>query len=144
MTEDRLIELIEAYGADPAAWPAAERDAGAAMLAGPSARVRAALEEATALDRQMAALGTPEPPARLHAAVLDAAPRPARGRRAGWLGILPRPGWPAGAAFASLLAGFFMGATVAAEPASTVPGESAVYAALGLDAYGVAFLEERE
>ena len=46
MTEDRLIELIEAWGADPAGFPEAERAAARALLAANPARFAAALEEA--------------------------------------------------------------------------------------------------
>ena len=55
MTEDRLIELIEAWGADPSAFPEAERAAARAMLAAQPARFAAAIAEARALDAALAA-----------------------------------------------------------------------------------------
>ena len=145
MTEDRLIELIEAYGADVSAWPAGDGEAAASMLGAPSARVQAALDEAAMLDAELVELTGPEPPEYLHAAILDSAPRPAApARPTRWLDGLLRPALPTGAAFASLVVGFFMGTTLLAEPTVSEPGESAVYAALGLETYGFDFIEEGE
>ena len=48
MTETRALEIIAAYGADPARWPAAERAALRALAARPA--VAAALVNAAALD----------------------------------------------------------------------------------------------
>ena len=145
MTEDRLIELIDAFGADPSVWPVTDAEAAAAMLATPSARVQAALDKAAMLDAGLAELVALAPPSHLHAAILDNAPKPkVETRRVGWLNGVLRPAWSTGAAFASLLVGFFMGTTVFAEPTVSEPGESAVYAALGLEAYGFDFIEEGE
>lgn len=144
MTEDRLIELIEAYGADVSAWPVADAEAAASFLAAPSPRVQSALDEAASLDAELADLTIPEPPARLHAAILERAPKPKAPRRARWFDGLLRPAWSTGAALASLAVGFVMGTTLLAEPTGSEPGESAVYAALGLEAYGFDFVEESE
>lgn len=117
LSEDDLLRLIETYGADLAAWPAGQAEAAARRLASPSPAVRAALEEAAALDALLAELPEVEPPAHLAAAILDAAPvrKPAR-KGAGWLGWLERPGMPArtGAAMASLFIGLGVGFGTAA------------------------------
>ncbi|MGO4332706.1 hypothetical protein AB4Z49_37345, partial [Cupriavidus sp. M-11] len=52
MTPERFRALTEAYGADPAHWPAGERAAGQAMAALPEHR--AALAQAAALDALLA------------------------------------------------------------------------------------------
>ena len=59
MTVERLTELIAAYGADPARWPEAERDAALALIE-ESAIARGALAEARALDALLAQ--DPAPP----------------------------------------------------------------------------------
>ena len=144
MTEDRLIEVIDAFGADPSVWPVTDAEAAASMLAAPSARVQSALDEAMALDAELAELIGPEPPEHLHAAILDSAPRPAAARPRRWFNGMLQPAWSTGAALASLAVGFVMGTTLLAEPTQSEPGESAVYAALGIEAYGFDFIEEGE
>lgn len=79
MNLTRLAELLDAYGADPRRWPAAERAAAQALLvASPEAlglQQRAALLD-DALDQY-----TPTPPApALHQALLAAAVLPRRPR----------------------------------------------------------------
>lgn len=90
----RLGRLLEAYGADPEAWPAAERDAALALLAR-SAEARALRERAARLDRlldQAPALEpSPELMARVLAAANQAAP-PWRRRLGAWTFAL----WPFG------------------------------------------------
>lgn len=87
MNSERLQHLIDAYGADPARWPPAER---AALAAQPlSASLVRALSEAAALDQTLSTLPQPELPATLAARVLAAAPQAARQRppapqRSGW------------------------------------------------------------
>lgn len=55
MDRRRLDALLDAYGADPARWPAAERNAAQALLASdPAAQAR--LEQARLLDRALDAL----------------------------------------------------------------------------------------
>lgn len=53
MKLDRFRTLVDAYGADPARWPARERLAAEALLAG-NEQARAALNEAATLDRVLA------------------------------------------------------------------------------------------
>ena len=80
MNETRLLELIEAYGADPTRWPAVERAAATTLLEY-SAAARAALEAAAALDRLLDAAPAAPPSPDLSARVLARAPG-AAGRRA--------------------------------------------------------------
>jgi anti-sigma-K factor RskA len=75
MTLDRLRAIVDAYGADPARWPAAERTAGEALLAG-SAAARALVAEAADLDAALDALPALQPTPAMRRAVLAAAPRP--------------------------------------------------------------------
>jgi hypothetical protein len=97
MTEDRLPTLLEAYGADPARWPEADRHAGAALA---NRRDLAdALAEARRLDGQLDAYRAPEASARLRQAILDRTRQVPQERRlslAFWLAdMMPlRPLWP--------------------------------------------------
>lgn len=82
MTEPRALEIISAYGADPARWPADER-AGVLALAGQPAVARA-LAEAAALDALLAGWSQDVPAGGIDAAAIAALPqqraatRPAR------------------------------------------------------------------
>jgi hypothetical protein len=107
MTAERLTALIEAYGADPARWPAADRALGQAALADPV--LRAAVDEARALDRLLEASRPTQPSAALRDRVLAGALRAGlTGPRRSWsfdpLTWLSGAGWAA-AAFAGVLAG---------------------------------------
>lgn len=117
MTEERLLELIEAWGADPNAFPEAERAAARALLAAHPQRFAAALEAARALDTALERLPEILPSKALEAALIASAPQPrgaARGLR------LPKfaPWAPAGG-FAALAAGLFMGVMVAPTASAT-------------------------
>ena len=132
MTEDRLIELIEAWGADPSAYPEADRAAARALLAAHPQRFAEALAEARALDAALA---------RMPEILPSAAPKP---RRAAGGFRLPKfaPWAPAGG-FAALAAGLFMGVMVA--PAASAASETeeveiVLEHALGFDP--AAFAEE--
>lgn len=109
MKRARLIDILDAYGADPARWPDVEREAAQALLAR-SAEAARAVAEARRLD----ALLDRAPPITLDldatalAAAASAAPqRRRRGNRsAGWSGF----GWPRFAGLAACaLAGFIVG-----------------------------------
>lgn len=54
MSEGRFRALVEAYGGDPARWPAAEREAALGLMQSSSA-ARAAAEEARQLDVKLGA-----------------------------------------------------------------------------------------
>jgi len=141
MTEDRLIELIEAWGADPSAYPEAERAAAKALLAARPERFAEALAEARALDAALARMPEILPSAALTEALIASAPKP---RLASGGFRLPKfaPWAPAGG-FAALAAGLFMGVMVAptASAASdTEEVEIVLEHALGFDP--AAFAEE--
>lgn len=87
MNRTRFDQLLEAYGADFARWPASERAAGAVYAAEHTEEVAEALREAQALDAALDAVrGTAPDVGALSARLLGAAPKPQRGfdRRAGW------------------------------------------------------------
>lgn len=96
MDLQRLEALLDAYGADPARWPAAERAAALALLAADTA-AQARLEQARQLDRALDRLPPAPAPAGDLAARIRAAARqqgapvapalvpiPANGNRAPW------------------------------------------------------------
>lgn len=70
MTLGRFQEILDAYGADPRRWPAAERNDAEALLAR-SAEARRAQDEARRLDRMLDMLPMPDAP-KLDAALLAA------------------------------------------------------------------------
>jgi hypothetical protein len=74
MTVERLVALLEAYGARPERWPEAERAAAAALLE-QSAEARAHRDAAAALDAVLARATTAEPSADLAARIFAGAPR---------------------------------------------------------------------
>jgi len=141
MTEDRLIELIEAWGADPDGFPEAERAAAKAMLAANPARFAAALEEARALDLALERVPEILPSRDLTEALIASAPKP---RRPGFLSSLPKYApWAPASGFAALAAGLFMGimvAPAASAASDTDDVESVLEHALGYDP--AAFTEE--
>jgi hypothetical protein len=88
MNLTRLRDILDAYGADPRRWPAAERDAALALLSG-SEEARALRDEAAALDTLLDTAQVPAPSPELMAAILAGA-APAGWRR--WLADF----WPVG------------------------------------------------
>ena len=134
MTEDRLIELIEAWGADPSAFPEAERAAARAMLAAQPARFAAVIAEARALDAALARL-----PEILHSAALTgrlAASAPSPKAAASGFRLPKLAPWAPASGVAALAAGLFMG--VMAAPAASASSdmsevESVLEHALGYD-----------
>lgn len=150
ITDERVLELIEAYGASPMAWPEDERSAAEARLSANRDRFAGALETARALDSLFEADELPAPPQGLAGRILEAAPQP-RQKTQPLLGglvrlIIPQGRrWPASAALASLVMGLFAGYTASAT--SPAPGyeneaESIVYAALGYDEFEALIEEE--
>ena len=92
MTLERLRAIVEAYGTEPMRWPAAERDAGAALLA-KSDEARALLTAAEPLDQLLDAVPPLTPTPGVRAAILAAAPRaggqsPAAGFGDLWRGFM--------------------------------------------------------
>lgn len=59
LNENRCLELIEAYGANPARWPVNERAAGKARLDIPTPAILKAMEEARGLDRLLSFVPLP-------------------------------------------------------------------------------------
>ena len=139
MTDDRLLDLIEAYGAEPMAWPEDERDAASAHLAAHPARFAEALEAARMLDLAFEGDELPGAPEGLAARILADAPAAiaARDNLGARLRSLVFPNglrWPASATAAALLMGFSAGmfsAPATADDTYTSAGEDVVYAALG-------------
>ena len=111
-SEDRVFELIAAYGAEPGAWPEDEREAAKATLAAFPERFADALAEAKALDLALFNETLPEPDPDLANRILAAAPsapRQARGIGSLLKWRLPGRQWPAGATLASLMIGLVSG-----------------------------------
>jgi len=133
----RLAAIIDAYGAEPDAWPQAEREPALALLER-SPRAQQLLAEATALDSLLAAAPTLEPSAELQRRVLAAAPRP----RTSWLrrldewtaGLWPfSPRWqPAAALVAAATLGVVLGAGWPEDGSSSEPPD-VVELAFGTD-----------
>lgn len=69
---DRVLELIAAFGADPARWPSAERDAALALIA-LRPELAAAQSEAAALDQLLVAWDAPAPRPQARAAIIETA-----------------------------------------------------------------------
>lgn len=90
MTEARLRQLLDSYGAEAERWPAAERAAALALLA-ERADLRAERSAAAKLDRLLALAERPRASGALLGRLVEAAPR---GRRR-WLADL----WPFGPAW---------------------------------------------
>ena len=141
MTEDRLIELIEAWGADPACFPEAEQAEARALLAARPERFAAAIKAAHALDAALAGMPEVLPSTALTEALIASAPKAAapRGRtRFPWAAP-----WAPASGLAALAAGLFMGvmvAPVASASSDTAEVETVLEHALGFDP--AAFTEE--
>jgi len=135
MNPKRLERLIEAYGAEPARWPASERAAGERHLADHHA-AQARLNAARALDAALDAWGPQPVTAELRARVLAAAPQ-GRARRPVWT---LRGLWLSGAGLAACAAGAITGAVlIAPSLASAFPvdrGETASALTGGLSVFG--------
>jgi hypothetical protein len=149
MNDERLHQLIEAYGASSMAWPDDERDAAEAHLAANPDRFAGALASARELDALFENDEITAPPATLADRILGAAP--AAGHQGQGLGarlkdlLMPNGlRWPASAALASLGMGLFAGYTASAmspAPDYETEAEMVVYSALGYGEFE-SFLEE--
>lgn len=138
INDARVLELIEAYGAEPMGWPEDERDAARARLAAHPEAFAEALALARALDAALALDPVPEPSAQLTETILAAAPSAPRARAglfAGLSALLFPQGlrWPAGAALASLVMGLVGGYAYAATGIGYDQADSVYYAAFGFD-----------
>jgi len=120
MTQERFIEIIEAYGADPARWPEAERADALAHAEAHPEQADPVLAEAAALDALLELVEV-QPSDLLQRRILKAFPAPpAR---------TVRPQWqiPVAAA-AALLVGAFIGFASGAMTVTATPVEDTVYA----------------
>jgi hypothetical protein len=114
MDARRFEALLDAYGAEPRRWPAAERSAAEAFAR--TADGPALLAAGAEVDDWLAMSATPQPSAALREAVLAQAPRPdlRNGLTAWWT---PLRGWAPGAGLAAAgLAGVLFGATLTGAP----------------------------
>ena len=75
--QERVEQILAAYGAKPEHWPAAERPGMLAELE-VSSQAQARLAEEQELDRALEHVATCEPSAKLRAAILQAVPAPKR------------------------------------------------------------------
>ena len=149
MNDERLLQLIDAYGAEPMAWPEDERDAAMTHLAQNRLKFEPALQAARLIDFAVEGADVPDMPTALAARILAAAPDAAPARRGfgSRLKAIVMPNgarWPAGAALASLLMGMVGGyAAASTSSADIYPSaeETVVYSALGYDGLS-SFLDE--
>ena len=112
MTEERFFRILEAYGADPARWPADERAAAQAFAAARPDLVAIATSDEMVLDELLDRLAMP---------VIEA---PLLERRL--LARLPVPGLPAWMAPSAMAAALLVGAFIGfASGALTVPRDDA-------------------
>jgi len=139
-TIERVLDLIEAYGAEPGAWPEAERDPAQTLIDAQPEAFTTVLTDARALDAALARETVPEPASDLAKAILKHAPTaPAkRANGLGWLRDIVFPHgtrWPASAALASLAMGIAGGYAYASTgPLTYDEADAAYYAAFGYDA----------
>ena len=135
---ERVMELIEAYGAEPGGWPDAERDAASKIIEDRPDVFELALSDARALDLLLMSEALPEPSVDLATTILADAPNPTPARQS-LLGALssvlfPRGvRWPAGAALASLVMGLVGGYAYASGGAGYDQADAVYYAAFGVD-----------
>ena len=112
-----LEDLLDAYGADPARWPAEDlrRAAAWALIESDDAAALQSLAAAAALDRALDSATPPAPSAALTGTVLQAAQRTGPGRSGpglpGRFGLLLNPAFfrPAGALACAMLLGLAVG-----------------------------------
>jgi hypothetical protein len=132
---DRFAELVDAYGAEPSAWPERERPGALRLLEHSEEAVRL-LEEAAELDSWLADVVEVEPSMALRDRILDATPRPRRTWAERWAHVAEAvwpfgPSWqPATALAASVVLGLTFGFTL---PQETVEDDLTVVAELALE-----------
>jgi anti-sigma-K factor RskA len=123
LSDERVLELIEAYGADPAAFPEAMREAAARRMAEAPGLFAKALDEARRLDQFLDLVPATEVSASLRDSLLARAPNPKRaaGVKIGLWRFLP--GWLPAGAVASLVMGLVIGVNVSL-PASVASAQA--------------------
>ena len=135
MSPERLRELLDAYGAAPARWPEAEREAGRRLIE-ETAAARTLWEDAAALDHLLDAMPAAPPSAALLDRVLGTIPhrRVARAWRRALLAVVPLA---AAAALVLWIAGDRQPARDAASALSVALGEYGSPTDVLLQAYGI-------
>ena len=107
-----LLQLLDAYGADPARWPAEDprRAKAWALIDSGDAMAAQSVAAARALDRALDTMAPPTPSAALTGAILQAAQKPGPGFRS-WAGLLRKPALlkPVGALACAGLLGIMVG-----------------------------------
>ncbi|MEM0984618.1 MAG: hypothetical protein AAGJ32_00080 [Pseudomonadota bacterium] len=149
--DDRIIALVEAYGAEPAAWPEADRHAGnLARLADPSPALLRAIDQSGHLDDLLDTLDQPLPANDLAQRIMAHAPsKPWRRRLASSI-VEPSPWLSVSGALASLMVGLIIGVNTTSSAGAeyqTTEEDVLIYGALGLDDDFAAFSpadDERE
>ena len=131
-TLDRLEDLLDRCGADPAHWPVADRPHAQGLIeADPAAR--ALVDQAARLDRMLAEDVEPVTvPGGLRSRILAAAPGPVPARQGRWRRVLGdlwpfEAGWqPASAMVAAAVLGLVLGLSGISTGVSPVDFDSAV------------------
>jgi hypothetical protein len=143
INDDRILDLIEAYGADPNAFPEAERAEAARRMADAPAVFAAALEEARRLDDLLVQVPEVTVSPVLREALVASAPKakPAPVRNGSGLRRF-LPGWLPAGAVASLAMGLLIGVNVSAPAAVATASvddeaDAVMYAALGFGDYSL-------
>lgn len=142
MNVQRVLDLIDAYGADMNAFPEDERDAARALVEGSPALFAEALDAARLLDAALLQVPEITPSDDLMARLIASGPKP-QAERINILGrlrdiLLPQGSrWPMAAGLASLAIGALVGLNlpnVGTDEYDSTQGD-VIYAALGLTEY---------
>ena len=140
LSDERILDLIEAYGADPAAFPEVEREAAARRMTEAPGLFAKTLAEARRLDQLLDLVPEADVSASLRDSLLASAPKPKRAARPE--NSLRRflPGWLPAGAVASLVMGIMIGVNVSlpssvASAQTTDETDVVMYAALGFGDY---------
>jgi hypothetical protein len=139
ISDERVISLIETYGADPDMFPEAERISARARMQQHPDRFALAIEAAREIDALLGVVPDVVTSGTLRSALIASAPKVASVRKSGW----KLPVWIPAGALASLAVGVFAGMSVA-QPVTTQndQAEAAIYASLGFDTYTLDLEEE--
>ena len=139
ISDDRILALIETYGADPHMFPEEERAAARARMKAHPEHFSVAIAAAREIDALLGEVPDVVTSESLHDALIASAPKAAPARKSGW----KLPVWIPAGALASLTVGVFAGMSVA-QPITTQDeqAEAAVYAALGFDTYTLVLEDE--
>ncbi|WP_321490339.1 hypothetical protein [uncultured Hyphomonas sp.] len=140
LSDERILDLIAAYGADPAAFPEAERAAATRRIAEAPGLFAKVLDDARRLDQFLDLVPEADVSASLRNSLLASAPKPQRAARPErGLGRF-LPGWLPAGAVASLVMGIMIGVNVSlpssvASAQTTDETDAVMYAALGFGDY---------